>query len=68
MTKYRLDRTFGKAQTLKEADDNRKYWLQKSVTERLGAAWYLISCAYGFDIENPPRLDKNIFSMRRHKI
>jgi len=44
------------------------YDQQKSVAERLSAAWYLISCAYGFDLDNPPRLDKQAFQMRRHKI
>jgi hypothetical protein len=68
MKKYRLDRTYGKAQSIEEADDNRIYWLQKNVKERLIAAWYLISCAYGFELENPPGLDKKAFSMRKHKI
>ncbi len=68
MTKYRLDKTFGKSQTFEEADDNREYWLQKDVKERLKAAWYLISCAYGFDLDNPPGLDKTVFSMRKHKV
>jgi hypothetical protein len=67
MKKYRLDKTYGKAQTIEEADKNREYWLQMSVKERLKAAWYLISCAYGFDLEKPPRLDKMAFSMRKHK-
>jgi hypothetical protein len=68
MNNYRLDRTFGKAQSFKEADNNRDYWLQKSAGERLRAAWYLISCAYRFDLDSPPRLDKRVFSMRKHKV
>ena len=68
MTKYQLDRTFGKAQTFAEADNNTDYWRQKDAKERLQAAWYLISCAYGFDLDNPPRLDRTVFSMRKHKV
>ena len=67
MSTYRLDKTIGKAQTFKEADNNRDFWLQKDVKERLRAAWYLISCAYGFELDNPPRLDKTAFSSRKHQ-
>ena len=67
MTKYRLDKTQFKAQSFEQADDNRAYWLQKDVKERVKAAWYLISCAYGFDLDNPPRLDKTVFSTRKHQ-
>ena len=65
---YRLDKSYGKAQSFKEADNNREYWLQKDTKERLQAAWYLISCAYQFDLDNPPRLDRTVFSMRKHKV
>ena len=67
MNQYRLDKTFGLAQTFAEADNNRAYWLQKDVSERLSAAWYLICKAYGIDPENPPGLDKTVFSMRKHQ-
>jgi len=66
MTKYRLDKTFGRVQTFWEADNNRDYWLKKDTKERLRAAWYLISCAYGFKLDNPPRMDKTVFSTRKH--
>jgi hypothetical protein len=66
MSNYRLDKTYFRAQSFQEADEQKEYWLHNDVKERLGAAWYLISCAYGFNLENPPRLDKSIFSMRKH--
>jgi len=66
MAKYRLDKSFFKAQSFQEADNQKQYWLQKNVSERLGAAWYLISCAYDFSLDNPPKLDKTVFSMRKH--
>lgn len=67
MSKYRLDKSYFKAQSFQEADEQKVYWSQKDVKERLRAAWYLISCAYGFKLEDPPRLDKSIFSMRKHQ-
>ena len=67
MKKYKLDRNYGKAQTLKEADNYQEYWLQKDVSERLSAAWYLICISNGYSIDNPPKLDKTIFGMRKHQ-
>ncbi|CAN5345339.1 hypothetical protein BH09BAC1_BH09BAC1_26320 [soil metagenome] len=63
---YRLDRTAFKIQTFEEADNNRDYWLSKTPEERMAAAWYLTCCAYGIDYKNPPRLDRECFSMRNH--
>ena len=65
---FRLDRTKFKMQTFKEADNQYKYWKTKTLEERLAAAHYLNSVAYNFDLNNPPRLDRTIFSMRKHKI
>jgi len=62
----RLDRTKFKRQTFEEADDQLEYWLSKTVEERLKAAHYLICMAWGLDPENPPRLDRTKFSMRKH--
>jgi len=65
MKPYRLDRTAFKAQTAAESSDNYDYWKQQSYTERLRAAFYLNSVAYNFDINNPPRLDRNVFKIRK---
>jgi hypothetical protein len=59
---YRLDRSAFKIQTLEEADNTRAYWLTQSLEERLRAAMYLNSIVYGFDPENPPRMDRSSFS------
>lgn len=67
MSDYKLDKIYFKAQSFEEADNQSSYWRKKDVTERLRAAWYLISCAYGFSLDNPPRIDKSVFSMRKHK-
>lgn len=66
MKNYRLDKTYGKAQTFNEADNNIEYWLQKDVSERLKAAWFLIASAYGFSLGHAPRFDKTKFAMRKH--
>jgi len=62
---YRLDRTQFKMQSFQEADMQQEYWKKQDFVERLRAANYLISVAFNFDLNNPPRLDKTIFSMRK---
>ena len=66
-TVYRLDKSYFKKQSLKEADNNRKYCLSKTPMERLNAAWYLTCHAYGIDPSKEHKLDKTIFSKRKHK-
>jgi hypothetical protein len=64
MDPYKFDRTAFKIKTFAEADaDNVD--LSLSLRERLQQAYYLISKAYGFDLNNPPRMDKTIFSYRK---
>ncbi|MBK7886645.1 MAG: hypothetical protein IPJ86_04865 [Bacteroidetes bacterium] len=64
--KYRLDKSAFRIQTFEEASNNKEYWLSKSPSERWHAVWYLICSAYDLDPENPPRLDRSVFSMRRN--
>ncbi len=64
---FKLDRTIGKGQSHEQAADQSAYWKSKTVDERLAAAMYLNSIAYNFDVNNPPRLDKSVFSTRKHK-
>ena len=63
---YRLDKNEFKLQTFQEADHNQTYWLKQTPAERFKAAWYLICCAYGIDYNNPPRLDRTVFSARKN--
>jgi hypothetical protein len=63
---YRLDRTSFKIQTYDEATHTRAFWLSKSVNERLKASWYLTCAAFNIDIQNPPKLDKSVFSLRKN--
>ena len=63
---FRLDRTKFKAQSFKEAAHQLNYWKDKSDEEKLKALNYLNSVAYNFDPKKPPRLNRTIFSMRKH--
>ncbi|MBI1226205.1 MAG: hypothetical protein GC192_13300 [Bacteroidetes bacterium] len=62
----RMDRSKFKMQTLEEADQQLDFWITKSPVERLAAAAYLISTAWGFDMKKPPHMDKSAFSMHKH--
>ncbi|MBC7826804.1 MAG: hypothetical protein H7122_03585 [Chitinophagaceae bacterium] len=64
--KYRLDKTAFKAMTFREADDEMRNYHNHSAEERLEIALYLTSIAYKFDMNNPPRMDKLIFSICKH--
>ncbi len=64
---YRLDKTAFKAQSFAEADDTRAYWLAQPPHERLRAAWWLTCQIHGIDPNNPPRLNRTVFSVRKHE-
>ena len=65
MNDYKLDRTAFKMQTFEETDMQYEYWKKQSIEERFRAAFYLNSIAYNFDLNNPPRMDRTAFSMRK---
>lgn len=65
---FKLDRTAFHAGTHEETE---KYYAKnqpKTSTDRLKAANYLNSIAFQFDINNPPKMDKTAFSMRKHQL
>jgi hypothetical protein len=59
--KYRLDKSAFRAMSVQEADDYMRDYRQYSWKERLKISFYLTSLAYGFDVDNPPKMDKTIF-------
>ena len=63
--KYQFDKTAFKATTFEEADNHYGYWKNKSYSERLDAAFYLIHQVYGTTSKTP--LDKTVFSQRKNK-
>jgi hypothetical protein len=67
-SEFKLDRTAFHAGSHQETE---KYYAKnqpKTSKERLQAANYLNSVAFQFDINNPPRLDRTAFSMRKHTL
>lgn len=63
--KFRLDKTVFQAMTVQEADHHYGYWKNKSLKERLEAAFYLINQFYGTTPQTP--LDKTVFTKRKHQ-
>lgn len=63
---FRLDRTKFKAQSFKQADDQTAYWAEKSMSDRLKAAYFLIKRAYKVDDADTSHLLRATFSMRKH--
>ena len=65
----RLDRTAFRAGSFAETEEYyRTHWHTATMAERLRAAHYLNSVAYGFDLNNPPRVDRTVFSIRHRSI
>lgn len=64
---YRLDKTAVKVQSKEQAANTVAYWRAQPPEERWRAAWYLTCQAYGIDPDHPPRLDKTLFSIRKHE-
>jgi hypothetical protein len=63
-SKYRLDRTAFKIQTFEEANNHYRFWKNKSYSERLDAAFFLINTVYN---TSPfTRLNRTVFSKRKH--
>ncbi len=60
-----MDKNAFKVSTFEEADNHYGFWKNKSMKERLDAAFYLIQQAYG--TTNSTHLDRMIFSKRKHK-
>jgi hypothetical protein len=64
---FKLDRTAFKAQTAKEASSNNTYYMAMDWKQRLAIAAYLISVAYQFDLDKPPKLDRTKFSAKSYQ-
>ena len=59
----KMDKTKFSAYKKEEEPNDLEYWKTKTIRERLNAACYLISIAYGYDVNNPPKVDRTVFSM-----
>ncbi len=68
MSSYKLDRTAFKAQTAEEATKNQAaYYKTLTWQERLRIANYLNSVAYNYPENEPPKMDRTAFSMRKRE-
>ena len=61
---FEFDRTAFSGYTFKAADNYQRDYKDYKVKERLEIALYLTSIAYRFDMSNPPKMDKTVFSKR----
>jgi len=67
MKDLKLDRTSFWSGTHEELEKRNKCHNQSMThQERLRASWILTLRAYGYDPQNPPRLDRTIFSMGKN--
>ena len=64
---YKLDRTAFKIQTFKEADSSICDGKDLTVEERLRRSFFLTAQNYGFDVSNPPKMDRTHFEMKKIK-
>ncbi len=68
MDSPRLDKSVYWAGTHEENEGRIKaYWQNKTIRERLEAAAYLNAQAWGYDVNNPPKMDKTVFSCRKQE-
>lgn len=66
MSDYKFDRSSFKMQSFEEADRANVFDKSVPYAERLRQAYFLISQAYGFSLDDEPRMDKTIFSCRKN--
>lgn len=64
MSETRMDKTaFWAGKMSQQTERNRVFWESKTLNERLAAAAYLNSIAYGYPLDSPPRFNRTVFSM-----
>ena len=59
-----MDRTAFKPQTIEEAANHSEYYKKMTWQERLAVTAFLNSIAYHFDLNNPPKMNRNIFAVK----
>jgi hypothetical protein len=63
---FRLDRSDFHAGTHDETERYHARHQPETMADRLRAVAYLNSVAFNYDLNNPPRLDRTVFSARGH--
>ena len=64
MITFKLDRTAFKPQTMADAANHKSFYLQMTWQERLSVTAYLNSIAFQYDLNSPPRMNRNHFSVK----
>ena len=59
---FKLDKTSFRKGKISEQDNFVDYWMNKTPLERLEASWFLICNVHGIDINNQPKMRKDIYS------
>ncbi|HMO62728.1 MAG TPA: hypothetical protein PKC39_12055 [Ferruginibacter sp.] len=59
-----MQRTVVSASTFEEADNHVSYWLDKSTTERLNAACFIINNL--FSVSPDTKMRKDVLTARKH--
>jgi hypothetical protein len=62
---YRLDKSYSKVKTFTEAEKDKIFPSSVSYKERLNQAWYLTAMAFGIDPEAPPKMQKQVATLRK---
>jgi len=65
MEDYNLDRAAFKINTFKEADNSCIFDKDVPYIERLNQGYYLSLMAYGYTLDNQPKLDRTVFAMHK---
>jgi hypothetical protein len=61
---YKLDRNLLRSMTVEEADDHFSYWNNKTGSERLNAACFIINQIFG--VSPADKVDLTVMDKRRH--
>lgn len=64
---YNLDRTAFLARNASEQVNYGKEYQTLTWQERMRIHQYLNSIAYGYDLNNPPKMDKKVFQIKSRK-
>lgn len=65
--KFKLDRTAFHARNASEQINYGKEYRDLTWQQRMRIHQYLNSIAYGYDLNNPPKMDRTVFSMKSRK-
>ncbi len=61
----KFDRTSFRIVSFEDKGQNVKYWLTKSVYERLCASWYLTCASYNLPYTADHKVDRSVFRIRK---